>query len=134
MGIAVAWDDDAHRIVCNTFDREWAWDDFHNAKTQSFQLLAQANRTAAIVFIVPSDVLIPSNFVSHMSTLIRQIRERGSILVLVGGNPYLRSLLNVLESVTGRSRSPLYTFETLDQARSWILGWERSLTESKTEA
>src|SRR5687767_12578693 len=134
MSIMVTWDNDSHRIVCNIFDREWTWDDFQSAKAQSFAMVAGEDHPVAIVFVVPSDVLVPPNFVSHMSASLRQTGERSSVLVMVGGNPYLRALLNVLESVAARSSGLLRTFDTLDQARKWIAEWERGVSQVSAKA
>jgi hypothetical protein len=134
MGILVKWDNDSHLIICNIFDREWTWDDFHSAKAQSYEMIRWENHPVAIVFVVPSDVLVPSNFVSHITTLLRQMNERRSALVMVGGNPYIRALVKVLESVAGRSGGQLRTFDTLDQARKWVAAWEQSLSESSANA
>jgi hypothetical protein len=134
MSIAVTWDNDSHRIVCNIFDREWTWDDFQAAKAQSYAMVAAEDHPVAIVFVVPSDVLIPPNFVSQMSASLRQTGERNSVILLVGGNPYLRALLNVLESVAGRSGRLLQTFDSLNQARKWAAEWERGVAETGAKA
>lgn len=120
MGIRVQWDNDAHTVVRYDFERQWTWEDFYTAKNAATALIDSVENPVAVMFDIPADVIVPSNFVSRMTGMLRQKHKRSYALVIVGGNSYTRALLGVLSSLADRMGSLLKVFNTLDEARAWI--------------
>lgn len=101
MGIQVSWSSDSHHTMIVTYDRSWSWTDFAEAKVQIDALLNSVEHKVDILSDSSKSGGLPGG--NALSVLARSFQSAPSNIgkvVVVGANPFFKSLLQILQTVS----------------------------------
>jgi anti-anti-sigma regulatory factor len=74
----------------------WTWDEFYQAQRRIQDMLSTLDHKADIVIDFSRSDRLPANALSHLRTLRQRTHPNRGLVILVGLNPYLQSVLNIL--------------------------------------
>ncbi len=122
MGIQVSWSSDAHNTMLVTYERSWSWADFADAKVQIDTLLNSVNHNVDILSDSSKSGGLPGG--NALSVLARSFQSAPSNIgkvVVVGANPFFKSLLQILQTVSlNRAAKNIHFVKSSEEARSLL--------------
>ncbi|MCA0457856.1 MAG: hypothetical protein LCI00_28075 [Chloroflexi bacterium] len=122
MGIHVDWGNDDHNTISVSYERSWSWTDFADAKVQIDSLLNSVEYTVDILSDSSQSGGLPGG--NALSVLARSFQSAPSNIgkvVVVGANPFFKSLLQILQTVSlNRAANNIHFAKSSDEARSLI--------------
>jgi hypothetical protein len=118
MGIKVQWDDATQKTIRFDFDEQWTWEDFFNAKKQSYNLIDSVKRKVAVIMVAPHNMVLPPNMLTHGLNALRNKHRDTYLVVFVITNSFLRAMLSTMAKVSRLAESSTSVVSTLDEARA----------------
>ena len=122
MGIYFKWDNpDRQDILLFVIQTPWTWQEYDDAATQAFALLAQQQHPVAnIVEATHAGRLPPGNPLPHLRRVYQQMPPNMTASVVVGASPTIRLFVNVLTGIYPRAKRLARFTATIDEARAII--------------
>jgi hypothetical protein len=121
MGIRAMWDDEGQTTLRYVVEGRWTWDEFYAMMDESRRLMDSApNSRIDMIVDMTSGNFLPHNALSHFGRLPKSRHPKAGILVLVGPNAFIRSLVNVIGRLSARSTTHLLVADTMEDARQKI--------------
>ena len=122
MAIVVNWANEAHDTILVRYERLWTWSDFAAAKRQIDGLLNSVNHSVDIISDSRQSGGLPrGNAVNVMVTSFQSAPSNIRIVVVVGANPFFKSLLQILQTVSmNHAAHNIHFSKTLEDAQSLI--------------
>lgn len=122
MGIQVTWGNDDHNTISVIYERSWSWTDFADAKLQIDTLLNSVDYNVDILSDSSKSGGLPGG--NALSVLARSFQSAPSNIgkvVVVGANPFFKSLLQILQTVSlNRAAKNIHFVKSSDEARSLL--------------
>lgn len=122
MGIQVRWDDDTHRAILVIYEVGWTWDDYFSAKTEIDALLNSVDHRVHILSDSRVGGMLPrGNALTHFARAFQTAPSNIGLVVVVGGNIIVRSLLQLLQTVSlNRAANNVCFAYTMEEARELL--------------
>ncbi len=122
MAIIVNWANEAHNTILVKYERLWTWSDFAAAKRQIDELLNSVDHTVDIISDSHQSGGLPhGNALNVMATSFQSAPNNIGIVVVVGANPFFKSLLQILQTVSmNHAAHNIHFSKTLEDAQSLI--------------
>ncbi len=122
MAIQVGWATEARRTIYVRYEKVWTWADFAAAKVQIDALLNSVPYTVDIISDSRESGGLPhGNALSHLGHSFQTAPGNIGKVVVVGANPFFKSLLQILQTISLNHAAQNIRFsKTLDDARSLI--------------
>lgn len=122
MGILVDWGNEGHNTIAVVYERSWSWTDFADAKVKIDSLLNSVNYSVDILSDSSRSGGLPGG--NALSVLARSFQSAPSNIgkvVVVGANPFFKSLLQILQTVSlNRAAKNIYFAKSAEEARSLV--------------
>ena len=101
MAILVGWESEAQKTILVTYERLWTWEDFAASKVQIDTLLNSVDHTVNIISDSRQSSGLPrGNALSVMSRSFQSAPDNIGLVVVLGANPFFKSLLQILQTVS----------------------------------
>ena len=101
MTILVGWDSKDHKTILVTYERSWTWDDFASAKVQIDTFLDSVDYIVNIISDSRQSTGLPrGNALSVVSRSFQSAPDNIGMVVVLGANPFFKSLLQILQTVS----------------------------------
>lgn len=122
MAIQVGWATDAHKTIYVRYEQVWTWTDFAAAKVQIDTLLNSVPHTVDIISDSRDSKGLPNgNALSHLGHSFQSAPGNIGMVVVVGANPFFKSLLQILQTVSlNRAAQNIRFTKTLEDAQSLL--------------
>jgi len=133
MDISINWTDDTHQCVHIIYGMYWTWDEFFKIDDTARTMLDSIDHKADFILDL-RDAILPKNVVgqfprfAHGAASLTHPNSR--LVVLVGTNAHLRTLLGVFQKVYSVAARRVFLVDTLDEAQG-VLAEKTALTPSK---
>ena len=94
--VEISWDDESQTIICCTFTQGWTLDEFHEAYSQTGEMIRQSpNRVIGIIVDDSLNTSPPPNALSAF----KRIFKTGTLpMAIIGGHQLTKLLMKVVES------------------------------------
>jgi hypothetical protein len=94
--VEITWDDEAQTIICCAFTQGWTLDDFHEAYSQTGNMIRQSpNRVLGIIVDDSHNTSPPPNAL----TAFKRVFKNGTLpMAIIGGHQLTKLLMKVVES------------------------------------
>jgi hypothetical protein len=130
MHITVQWDDESHTILRYTYTSRWTWADYESAVAKARELLnaeAQPNRLVDVIADFSHSSVLPDHAIANFRRSLQTENAIAfGITVLITGNQFIRTMVEVFGRLNQRTSAKLRTANNLDEARSLIAGFRAS--------
>lgn len=101
MAISVGWANEAHETILVKYERLWTWPDFAAAKVEIDNLLNSVNHKVDIISDSHKSGGLPhGNALSTLANSFQSAPDNIGMVVVVGANPFFKSLLQILQTVS----------------------------------
>lgn len=121
MPVNMLWDDAEKSILRFEYQGKWTWEEVNNMMAQAnVELTAVPHRVDTIHDFTSSSSGLPSNVLSHASSLSRQIPAQAGMSVVVGSSALINTLLSIFTKVYPQFASRYKSASTLDAAYALI--------------
>ena len=122
MAINVTWANEAHNTILVKYERLWTWSDFAAAKVQIDTLLNSVTYTVDIISDSQQSGGLPAgNALNAMANSFQSAPDNIGLVVVVGANPFFKSLLQILQTVSMNHAAKNIRFsKSLEHAQSLI--------------
>ncbi|MBI1280547.1 MAG: hypothetical protein GC179_20660 [Anaerolineaceae bacterium] len=122
MAIAVSWADENHKTILVQYERLWTWSDFAAAKRQIDGLLHSVSYTVDIISDSSQSGGLPSgNALTTLTNSFQTAPDNIGLVVVVGANPFFKSLLQILQTVSmNRAAKNIHFSKSLEEAQTLI--------------
>jgi hypothetical protein len=129
--IRVTWCEHDHTVACWHFKGRWNWRQFDHAVAQTRLMAAQQPNRLDVIYDIREMGLPPADFAAQLLSRVHlPLDFRGAgINVLVGGDHYVRLLLNTLEGRLPQAWR-IYYADTLEEAHR-VIQDDRQYTEKQ---
>jgi hypothetical protein len=129
MGIQVSWDNEAHTVVRYDFDKEWKWEDWHAAEKAVGVMTADISHSVIGMIVAPSNISLPSNFLSKSMSVASRHNPLVENYVIVGASQFARMLLSAFNKMMV-GRPDMMMANTVDEARAILAKRDGSQTNT----
>lgn len=125
MPIEVDWDDTDHTTLLYTYHGRWNWDDVTAAAAMALALCADSTGPIAAIVDMRDAESLPNRVFAEGTPLTASVPQE-SVRVIVGGDPTLRAIKDILARLPGArlSSSKLDFADTLEEAREIVSEWQ----------
>ncbi len=122
MTIVVQWADETHKTIFVQYERLWTWSDFAAAKREIDSLLNSVSHTVDIISDSQQSGGLPNgNALTMLANSFQSAPDNIGLVVVVGANPFFKSLLQILQTVSmNRAAKNIRFSKTLEEAQSLI--------------
>jgi len=131
MSIHVKWFNTSKTIILQEYHTPWNWKMYHNAAKEIDQMLDSVNYPVDVIVDFSDGAVLPAKALSHFRRAVMDIHPNRGLVILVGMNPYLAALQDVLQQMVPHSTARSRIAETLDEAIA-IINAEGSARYSAT--
>ena len=101
MGILVKWENETHKTIVVTYEREWTWEDFASSKVEIDNLLNSVSHTVNIISDSRQSGGLPSgNALAVLSRSFQSAPSNIGLVAVLGANPFFKALLQILQTVS----------------------------------
>lgn len=94
--VEVEWANAEHNIIRWRFSQPWTWDEFYSAKNQVDTMIDSVVGTVDSIFVTSNTQLLPPNATIHLRNIIAARHKRHNLIVIVGANRFLSTILTVM--------------------------------------
>ncbi len=102
MKIGVYWRDDA--CLYWTFPPQWTWNEFERALARAHTLITGVTRPVGMIFDLPSNALLPADFLMRTHEYNKLVLRSAHTLVVVGRSAYVQGLMMIAQANYDNSR------------------------------
>ena len=94
--VEVYWANPEKNILLWIFPPRWTWTEFFTAKKQADAMIDNVEGIVDSIFLVPKELIIPSNAIPNLRSLIANRHKRHDLVIVVGSTSFLTALLNLI--------------------------------------
>jgi hypothetical protein len=94
--ITVEWANGEQNILRWQFIQPWTWEEFYNAQMQMNAMIDSVTGNVDCIFLTSKTQLLPSHATIHLRKIIAQQHERLNLIVIVGANRFVSTLMQVM--------------------------------------
>ena len=118
MAIRVTWEDENQQVILNIYEGMWTLDDFYAAVQKSQQLFDSVDHKVNVIFDVRQSSTFPKGFMGAIGTLSKKPHPNTGVMVIVGGNAFMRAFYDVFTRVYAiqSARQPTYMSANYEEA------------------
>ena len=126
MAIRVLWAKQDQTVIRCDVEGVWTWDEWYAAAQQVVALRSSVHEQVIVPLIVHvrRSRTYPKNGMTHSKRALEMLDER-DLVVVVGGEPFVRFLLSTFRELFSKYGERLYMTDTLDQAYALIAQWRK---------
>jgi len=131
MAIRVTCDDPDKAVIRYEFEKMWNWTDLVKAAQDDDHLLDPADRPFSLILDMRHVAEIPMKAITHLSRAIDLIQPRLKMIVFVGDNAWIETLVTITSTAYGQyiqSLAEIPKVHTLEEAYAVIDTQERRAT------
>lgn len=110
MAIRVMWESEAKQVVLNIYEGTWSLNDFYAAVHESNRLMETVDYRVNVIFDVRNSRTFPNGFMGAIRTLSRKPHPNNGVMVIVGGNAFMRVFYDVFTRVYPMQSAAQQTF------------------------
>lgn len=121
MAIRVTWDDAEKTRMYYSFDRDWTWEEFFEAKAEAYQMIDNVPHGVGIIMDLPADMWIPAKLLVQGRKALSDRHTRTRMIVFVVNSYVLRTMLNAFMRFAAGITAHLYMASNADEAREIIM-------------
>ncbi|MFQ3566133.1 MAG: hypothetical protein SNJ59_03965 [Aggregatilineales bacterium] len=129
MPVNMLWDDAEKSILRFEYQGKWMWEEVESAMKQANAELTTVQHRVDTIHDLTGSSGLPSNALSHASSLSRHIPAQAGISVVTGSSTLINTLLSVFSKVYPQFGSRYKNASTLEEAYALI---ERSRASERT--
>jgi hypothetical protein len=118
--ISAAWLNTEHMAVVVTATPPWSWEEFHALQQRHQNTLDTLDHKVDLIVDFTHSGKFPPNAFRHLRTMRLRSHPNRGLVIMVGFNPYLQTVLNVLAQLNPTTTSRLRLVGTMDEARQLI--------------
>ena len=120
MGISVKWQNDDKQTLLVSYDPVWTWDDFAASKVEIDSHLNSVTHKVNIISDSRQSSGLPrGNALAVLSRSFQSAPGNIGMVVVLGANPFFKSLLQILQTVSlNRAAKNIRFVKNEDAARS----------------
>jgi hypothetical protein len=101
MGILVKWENETHKTIVVTYEKQWTWEDFATSKVEIDTLLDSVKHTVNIISDSRQSGGLPSgNALAVLSRSFQSAPSNIGLVAVLGANPFFKALLQILQTVS----------------------------------
>ena len=117
MSIDIDWDNDDRQIIKAVFQGRWTWQEYLDGKEKAETMLASVEHRVDFISDMTEGSFVPQSALSNLSRAFAGAPRNLGLNVIVGGNTFVRILLQSLGKIVPHSPASNIRFaETLDEA------------------
>jgi hypothetical protein len=116
MSLSVEWDDPNKTILCYTITGAWTWQEIDVLWQKGEQMVADQTQRFDFILDAREMKVFPRDVFEVVSQRYNFRSRNGGITVLVGGNPVVRGVLDMLILTKPRMFSHFRFAETFEDA------------------
>jgi hypothetical protein len=123
MSIELHWDNDQQTVMRCDFSADWTWDELFAALEQVRQIASGREDKIGAIIDVSSEAGLPGGLgaeaLQHVETMLAAgAEEKRGPVVVAGASPFLKSLVEILATLSSHATTDVYFADTLDEARA----------------
>ena len=116
MPITVNWFDASHTILVQEYQTPWTWDIYHKSIEEINVQMDTVNHKVDLIVDFSRGAVLPAKALSHFRRAVTDIHPNRGLVVMIGMNPYLTALTEVLAQMVPHSTARSRIAESLDEA------------------
>lgn len=117
MTITLTWFDDTHKILLWNFDKNWTWEQFHQAVDESsFVAKDYTHSIDLILNLGDSQFPLTTAVIAHIRRGMAVATEQGGIVVLMSHNTFARVLVTIFSKVNPKLGNSFRVASSTDEA------------------
>jgi hypothetical protein len=120
MGIKVTWDNEDHSAIRYDYEGKWTWNDLYEAVKECHRLLDSVNYKVDSIIDLEHSSLLPENALSHGQSVVKMSHPNQGIMIVVGANALVRSLLDIYKRIYVKNTPPVLVARTMAEARETV--------------
>jgi len=121
MSITVGWHDADKTIIAYTFSRGWTWDDLNRARALEHAMRNTVDHRVDVMLVMCGAPIVPRDPVSRFKSFASTIPDDYVMTVIVCGNAFVRSLVNVFRRMySAESIQAIHFAESVREAEALI--------------
>jgi hypothetical protein len=128
--ITAEWFNPEHTAVIVTAKPPWTWDEFYELQQRHQETLNSLGHKVDVVIDLTHSGKLPPNAFTHLRTMRLRSHPNRGMIIMVGFNPYLQTVLNVLAQLNPTTTKRLRLVGTLAEAKRLIQEAQRSRLRS----
>jgi hypothetical protein len=129
--ITADWLSPEQQAVVVTPVMPWTWDEFHETQQRVQTMLAALDHKADLLIDFSRSERLPPNAFSNLRTLRLRTHPNRGMVIMVGFNPYLQSIINVLVQLNPSTTNRIRLVGTMTQALQLAAESQRSRASRK---
>lgn len=118
--IEVRWSNDEKHTVIWKFSVPWNWNEFYAAQKQVDAMIDSVDGLVDSIFIVTLAQRLPAGGPTHLRKIIAQRHKRHDMIVMVGTNSFLTSILRVITLVLPGFKRQLNYVTSIEEAEALL--------------
>lgn len=124
--IQIAWDDDAHTIIRETYIGDWTWDDFYHSVGVVPQMMMSVSHTVHILIDLQESGTVPiGSALVHARNAMQHFPDNWGIMAVVGPSMFIRSLVDIIRRILpGRMAGKIFVARSLQEAYELFASYE----------
>jgi hypothetical protein len=116
MMITAEWFSPQQTAVIVTARPPWAWEDFYALQQRHQKTLDTLDHMVDLIIDFTHSGKLPPNAFRHLRTLRLRAHPNRGLVIMVGFNPYLQTVLNVLAQLNPTTTNRLRLVGTMAEA------------------
>lgn len=131
MPVLVEWGNPEKTYTLFTFEGNWTWQEYHNARDKAYQLVKDCPQVVNLLIDMSHCKLFPHNMLSHFGSSMQQVPKPFDLAVVVTASMFIETISRMINTLYGsRAKSQFVTAKTLEDGRK-ILARHDAKTQSK---
>lgn len=128
MPVSVEWDDNLPDVMVMTFVSPWTWEEYYITDDKFSDMLAEpAPKRVDVIVNFTAGTVVPAGVFSHFQRSSQTTHPSIHMIIIVGVNDLLRSVLSVICRLFPHIKRRLKFASSIDDARA-------SISASRSEA
>ncbi len=124
MSFVVEWDNDEHTVIRTVYGDSFAWQDAFAAQHEVNKMMDTTASEVCSILDLSQVKRLPPDAIRNIRNLIAQAHPRTDYTILVGMNPFVRTMENtvgkVFRAVVGQKQSRSIFAKDLEDARNQL--------------
>jgi hypothetical protein len=117
MAIDVQWMTPEKEVLLVIYGERWSLEDYYLAIDRSTQMMDEVNHLVHIIQDASGMKEYPTKLLSAGSYTEKKAHPRRGIMIMVGLNRFIQSLLNIGKVIAPKATQDMYFVETMEQAK-----------------
>ena len=120
MPVAMDWETPERKVIRITFMGTWDVNDVHRLITKRNSMMECVTHYVHQIYDMTASTSSPSNLLSIMSRAELPSDKKGSLIVVVNASDYIKSIANIMRTISPTLFNNVYYVNSLDDAATII--------------